>query len=141
MPVTGIRVPELRDFRADLRRFGGEMYKGVKDANIEISTKVALLSKTAATSLGSVAAKSAPSLRPIKQLTSAGVRLGGARYPFALGAEFGALQYPQFKPWKGNGPDAGYFLYPTIRGMQNEIRDTYLDLVVDKVAARAYPEI
>lgn len=63
-----------------------------------------------ARSLGSVAGKAADELRYSGGGT---VEFGGE--PWDLGAEFGALRWPQFDQWLGNSDDAGYFLFPTVR--------------------------
>lgn len=139
MPAVGIRVQGLGEFRRDLKAMGPGMEKGVKDANVELSVKATTKARARAQALGSTAAHVAGTIRPIKRLRAAGVSLGNAAHPEALGAEFGSFQYRQFQPWRGNGMGAGYFLYPTIRSMEREVKDTYLNLVIDKVAARAYP--
>ena len=46
------------------------------------------------------------------------VQYGGQGYDF--GAEFGAYQYKQFKMWRGNKDDAGYFFWPAIREFRDE---------------------
>lgn len=43
---------------------------------------------------------------------------GGQGY--SRGAEFGSYQYKQFEIWRGNGDEAGYFLWPTIREWRDE---------------------
>ena len=55
-------------------------------------------------------------IRPGKnQGKGAAVKIGGARFPFALGAEFGSKRFRQFEPWRGAGATAGYFMWPAIR--------------------------
>ena len=41
------------------------------------------------------------------------------------------LGYNQFKPWRGNGVGAGYFLFPTVRKNIDEIIDLYGDGMQD----------
>jgi hypothetical protein len=75
-------------------------------------------------SLGGVAAHVAPSIKGGGGTTWAGIKFGSG-HPEAGGAEFGALRFKQFKPWLGNGPGAGYFIYPTIRADADRIADEY----------------
>jgi hypothetical protein len=49
--------------------------------------------------------------------TSAGLTLRYSKYPWAGGAEWGAKQFKQFKPWTGNQwteQFPGYIVQPTI---------------------------
>lgn len=56
------------------------------------------------------------SAKDIKRSGNAAV-FGGEPYDF--GAEFGALVYKQFRPWTGNGDDAGYFFWPAVRSFRD----------------------
>ncbi len=53
--------------------------------------------------------------------TGASLKLVGSRFPFAMGVEFGAKQYPQFRPWRGNqftvapGSSTGYVAQDAVR--------------------------
>lgn len=49
------------------------------------------------------------------------------------------MGWNQFRRWRGNGPDAGYAIYPTIRANQAQIRDTYEDMVA-KIVRDAFPD-
>jgi hypothetical protein len=90
-------------------------------------------------------------MKAARQQKVAIIRLGGNRNPEALGAEFGAAQgvlrnttrgvmegWNQFRPWRGNGSEAGYFLMPTIREDTPQIIEHYLELI-DHLARRAFP--
>lgn len=128
----GVRVEGLNELNRALRQMGGpELQKELKEAGKTVAEKVASDARTNAMSLGGVAAKVAPSIKASARNTGAGVRFGGAKYPFAGGAEFGSLQFKQFKPWRGNTSDAGYFLYPSIRSNSDTIADEYLSAVED----------
>lgn len=59
--------------------------------------------------------RAAESLRTKSTQSSIAVALGMQRYPFALGAEFGSIRYPQFPAWRGSDAGAGYFMWPAIR--------------------------
>lgn len=121
-----IRVEGVAELSRSLRAVGPEARSGLRDASKAVAGFVASDSAAAASSLGGVAAKSAPSLKPRGSVSgAAGVALGGSAYPFAGGAAFGSDRFKQFKPWKGNGPDAGYFLYPQIRSNAERIVAEY----------------
>lgn len=83
-------------------------------------------------------------IRAVATQTSSGIRIGGARYRYMLGQEFGSNKYPQFAPWTGPGPSGrgsrGRFLYPTVRGELPSVVKRYQTEVIDKVVARAFPE-
>lgn len=132
-----VRVTGLRELNKALRDIGPEARQELKAASRKVAEFVTADAKAAAFSLGGVAAKSAPSLAPRAGVSgNAGVAFGGASYPFAGGAEFGSLRYKQFQPWRGNGPSAGYFLYPSIRRDADRIVTEFtaaLDDLVKKV--------
>lgn len=130
----GVQVEGLNELNRALRGLGGsELQKELKAAGLEVAKEVTSAARSRALSLGGVAAKTAPSLKATGRNTGAGVSFGGARFPFAAGAEFGSYQYAQFKPWRGNQSDAGYFLYPTIRDKSDTIAETYQGAVDELV--------
>ncbi|WP_332645109.1 hypothetical protein [Aeromicrobium sp.] len=116
--VTGndtLRVEGIKELNAALRKFGddfkGEMRRTLKP----IADMVAEDARGAATSLGSTAAHVAPTIKASAGAQFAAITLGD---PAAAGAEFGGRGRPttqQFQPWRGNGENAGYFVWPTIR--------------------------
>lgn len=120
-----VQVEGLVELQRALREMGPEFKKELPKVNKQVATFVAKDAQAAAYGLGSVAAKVAPSVRASAGAGFAGVGFGGPAYPFAGGAEFGALQYKQFQPWRGNGSDAGYFVYPTIRRDGGRIETEY----------------
>jgi hypothetical protein len=127
----GIRVSGLNELNRALRTMGKEFQSELKDANRDAAEMVASGSRSAAYSLGGVAAKTAPSIKASVRTTAAAVSFGGTGYEFAGGAEFGSYRFRQFKPWRGNGSDAGYFLYPTIRRDADKIEGEYTDALDD----------
>lgn len=133
-----VKVDGLRELNRALRKLGPESQKELKEASRKVASFVAADARSAAIGLGGVAAKSAPSISAVGGVSGAGVAFGGARYPFAGGAEFGSIRYRQFKPWRGNGPDAGYFVYPSIRRDADRIVTEFTD-AVDKVIERNFP--
>lgn len=112
---TGVKVSGLRELNVALREISKDAQKELTKANKAIAEFVAEDARGAAHSLGGVAAHVAPSIKATGGTTWAGVGIGGPAYPMAGGAEFGSLKFKQFKPWRGNNSDAGYFLYPAIR--------------------------
>jgi hypothetical protein len=131
----------------DLRKIDKTLPRSLRVAHKQIAESVATEGKRTATALGGVARKAAPAIKPRAEQRRARVLLDGVRYPYALGAEFGGGKYKkgnptarggytsQFKPWRGNGSGAGYFLWPTIRQMSQEITKTYDQVVTDAIAA------
>lgn len=79
------------------------------------------------------------SIRSGTQSDSPYVAIGSDRVPWALGFEFGSLQYRQFPPWRGNGRDAGHFFWPTLRDETARIVDE-MGEAVDAALSEAYPE-
>lgn len=124
----GVNVRGLTEVRKALKEIGPENAKEMVKVGREVAKDVSTKSRDKARSLGGVAAKSATSVRPTAGATSAGVGFGGPSAPWAAGAEFGGGRRPttqQFEPWRGSGPGAGYFVYPTIRANADQILDAY----------------
>lgn len=119
-----IQVDGLKELNQALRKLEPGFRKELKGLNLRVAKLVTEEARAVAYSLGGVAAHVAPSLKAKGAQQSAGVELGDAA---AAGAEFGAKQYKQFKPWKGNTETAGYFLYPTIRQDAAKIEAIYTD--------------
>lgn len=137
--ASGVQILGLKELRRDLRAWDNKAPRLITLAHKQLAVRVSREAKAYGVSQGSVAAKAARSIRANATLTSAAVSLGGTRYPFAMGAEFGSHRFPQFKPWRGKGEDAGYFLWPTIRAMSTEIEQTYLTEVADVLRKSAFP--
>lgn len=132
MPDVTIEVEGLKQLRKDLAAVNKALPKELGQLYKSIGTMVIQDAQNRAFGLGGVANKAASALSASARSTAVVISLNGQKYPYALGAEFGGSQ-PQFKPWRGNGPDAGYFLYPTIRADSQEILDAF-----DAAAAKAY---
>lgn len=132
-----IAVDGLVEFRKALKAMGDvEALREMRAANKEAATIVAGEAKDKAQSLGSVAAKVAPSIRVSAGQQSAGVSWGGSAYPMAWGAEFGGQRRPttqQFRPWRGSDSGAGYFAYPAIRENLDRIVIPYEQAIADIV--------
>lgn len=136
--TPAVKIDGLRELNRALRQIGPDARAGLKDASREVSEMVAGDARSAAFTLGGVAAHVAPSIKSRASANGSGsVALGGARYPMAAGAEFGAARYKQFKPWRGNSTDAGYFLYPSIRRDADRIETVYTT-ALDDIIERFY---
>lgn len=139
-----VEVQNLNRLRAALRRAGPGLVEQVKATNYAVANTVAQSARTMASSQGGAAAKTAPSIRALKTSAASKVSLGGSRYPYAYGAEFGSLRYKQFKSWRGNQWSAwgnsgvGYFLHPTIRAQREQIMKTYGDSI-EQIMLAAFP--
>lgn len=127
----GVKVTGLAELNKALKALGPEVQAELKAANFEVGSMVADDARSIAQGLGGVAAKTAPSIKATKTAAGAAVSFGGSAYPFASGAEFGAYRYKQFQPWRGNGSDAGYFVYPAIRQDADQIESTYVERIDD----------
>ena len=126
-----VRVEGLTELNRALKAIGPELQKELKATNLSVAEMVAGDAKAAAYSLGGVAAHVAPSIQAKGYTTSAAVSGGGPTYPMFGGAEFGSIRFKQFKPWRGNGSDAGYFVYPAIRQDADRITTEYTDAIDD----------
>lgn len=130
----GVRIDGLPELQRALRAVGGGLDKQLREVGKDVAKMVTSEARSRASGLGSVAAKSAPSLRASTAGGGGGVILGGGAHPYALGAEFGGQRRPttqQFKPWRGSGEGAGYFLYPSIRDNAERIEKEWADGVDD----------
>ena len=139
-----VRVQGLDKFRSELRKLqqqgGADGIALLKEANYRVASMVVGKAQSRASSVGPMQAKAAASLRPGRQQARAVVSGGSARVPFFYGAEFGALQFKQFLPWKkpGNG-NTGYFLFPTMKAETQNIIEMYGE-ELDKIAKDAFPD-
>jgi hypothetical protein len=154
MATEGIyaNVEGLAQFSRALARTGADgMRAEVKQANFDVADKLTQAAKEKATGLSRQQRAAANSLRATKTQNYAAVRLGTARKPYALGAEFGAKKLTRngrvargFKPWRGNqfngwagGP--GYFLHPSIREKGPALIREYQNHI-DRLMSEAFPE-
>lgn len=129
---AAFRVQGLSELRRDLKRLDSETQRELKQEGKALASDVAEDAKGLAGGLGSVAAKSAPAVGTTsagRDLLGAGVVLDAGRYPYAAGAEFGAVKYPQFLPHRGSGSDAGYFVYPAIRSHAPRLEERMYDVI------------
>jgi hypothetical protein len=109
-----VAAPGLDEFIHDLGLAPERMHKAEILFERAAANTLVQRAKEMAIAEGSTAKHSA---KDIKRSGTAAV-FGGEPYDF--GAEFGAIVYKQFRPWTGNGDDAGYFFYPAVRTFRDE---------------------
>lgn len=129
-----IEVVGLRDFQRELRRVNAEFPKELRQANKDAAELVAASTRRSFASRGGVAPKVAASVKALAQQRSATVKIGGARYPYAMGSNFGSVKFKQFPP--PVKPD--HSLYRTIAAQQERVVDAYA-AAVDRLMRRAFP--
>lgn len=128
MDVT-VHSPDLVALRRDLDDVQGGFDTAAHVADRAAAELVIEKASAAAHALGGVAAKSAPALKA----TDGRAEYGGL--PYALGAEFGSVEFHQFKPWLGAGEGAGYFFTPAVRDTAGDVDEAYYD-EADKLLKR-----
>jgi hypothetical protein len=131
-----VKVEGLRQLAAALKELDSDFPKEMRAANKKVASGVAEHAIRNAHSIGGTAAHVAPSIKASAGIRSAGVSLGGAAHPAAGGAEFGGQRRTttqQFKPWRGSGSGAGYFLYPAIRADADQIVEDYREALDDLI--------
>lgn len=128
-----VEVKGMAELNKALKELGPEFKGEMRKANKTVADFVAADAKAAAYTIGGVAAHVAPSIKATAGAQSAGVSFGGPAYPMAGGAEFGSQRFKQFKEWRGNGFDAGYFAYPSIRHDADRIETEYGKAIDDLI--------
>jgi hypothetical protein len=121
----GVRVVGLAELQKDLRELDAALPRQLRLVNKEAADVVVDAALDKAHQLGGVAAHAAEALKSAAEQRRAVVTLGNDRHPEALGAEFGATKYRQFRAWRGSGDDAGYFLWPAIRETRDRVVQTF----------------
>ncbi|MCP3855923.1 MAG: hypothetical protein GY698_14495 [Actinomycetia bacterium] len=122
--------PPLRDIQRELKRL---------DDPRRWTRELRVVNKNAAEFIAAKARDKA--VTPIERLTAKSIKaqgeqrrskvsIGGARAPWALGGEFGSIQYRQFRPWRGNQwtampSDVGYLVHPAIEENRDEFTERY----------------
>lgn len=135
-----VRVTGLDELRRELRKLDDKgLIDELKATNYEVATDVVEGAKRRASTVSRQADRAASSLRASRTAARAQVLIGSAAVPFALGAEFGSMRYKQFPGWRGNGEDAGYFLWPEIRDQSPDIVEKYGD-AMERISSRAFNE-
>lgn len=133
--TDAVRITGLRDVQRALRQVDRTLPRELRKAGNAAAQVIVDEGKARATTPQQ--RKAAESLRPRSDQRGVRVALGNAsRYPFALGAEFGSITYPQFPAFRGSGSGAGYFLWPAIRANRERVAGLFLD-GVDTITRQA----
>jgi hypothetical protein len=126
----------LKQLLRDARRVEKDLPKAMRQSLLPISRQVLSRATQRAQSQGGVAAHAVKrGLRAGATQNTAWIKLLG-REPTIFGAEFGGghrRTTRQFKPWRGSGNDAGYFVYPAIRASVDDVSDQVEDAVNDLI--------
>jgi hypothetical protein len=129
-----IRIEGYREARKAIRQLSPDAKKHLRAAALELSQFLAGQVRAAATADSAQSALLAPTVRAVKGVVP-GVEIGGSAavgrhgtpaYDILFGAEFGASQFPQFRPHRGR---EGYFIFPTIEQNDQEIGQAWLAAV------------
>lgn len=133
----GAQYEGLRDFIRDLGVAPSRLDEAEQIFLGVAANSIVVQAKERANAVSRLANKAAMDVR--KGTQPGIVTYGGEAY--SMGAEFGALQYKQFKPWKGNKDDAGYFLWPSVRDFRD--RDMMKQWVKEawKVIRPIFPDL
>lgn len=127
---TGVEVQGLKELRSALRKAADlEGMAAIKAAHKAAGDHIVNVGRGNASAQGKQAAKAAQSLKSTNTAGYAAVRIGGARFPFAPGSEFGSGKFKQFKPWRGSGATAGHWLWPAIRAETPKLITDYGDAI------------
>lgn len=121
MAESEITVEGLFETLAAFRYLPKAASQALRERSLELAGTLASDVQSAARAEGGQAALMAGLIKAKRDRIPA-VKAGGSRrvgrnrapaFKLLFGAEFGADQYPQFKPHRGT---RGYFMFPTIRG-------------------------
>lgn len=132
-----ITVDGLKETEAALKKLPPEALEGLIDASWEISQDLAKRIRIAARSQGPQAALLAGTVSTDEK-TKPAVTIGGSSkvgrkkkpaFKVLFGAEFGATYLPQFRA-RNTG---GYFIYPTVNEMSDDIAEKWLKAANDAV--------
>lgn len=149
-PGPTVVVEGLSEFRGALKAVSGELPKMLRLELKEAAEAAARRARERyAQNFGGGTSRrrrgkgTAGTIRAVASQSGAGVSIGGARYPWVPGQEFGSNKYRQFFPWTGPGPGNrgswGRIIFPAVR---DEAEDTVEDIATRFaiLARRAYPE-
>lgn len=137
-----------------LRRLPKVAAARIRDASEDIAGQIASDARASAQGQGGIAALVAPTIRAGRDRVPL-VKMGSSQKlpesgdgwerkrsgdkqtigDVIWGAEFGASQWTQFKPWLGSDTGAGYFLYPAVRARNEWIQDRYSEALDDALQA------
>ena len=132
MPTPVVEVRGLAQFRRDLRKLGREYRAGLDRELKRAATPIAKQAKRTYRRIHPRRRGGRGSQRGIRAAAGGGrvrVILGGSKYPYLLGQEWGGRQ-PQFPP----ATREGYFFWPAIRDGADELTER-TQAAIDKANA------
>lgn len=145
-----LQVSGLKELRRELRKIDAELPKEIKRINKFVAEQIvlpgarrrgAMPRRNVAGGQARIGAKAAASIRALAQQGKAGVAMGGARFPWIPGSEWGstgrnrrARMFPQ-----RSGVSKGFILYPAVREKEADIREAYAEML-DDLLRQAFPE-
>lgn len=121
MSESRIDVVGLRDFQRELRTLDKAWPRELRKANLEAAEVVAEATRQSFASRPGVAPKVAASVKALAQQRNASVKIGGARFPYAMGSNFGSVRFLQFPP----PTDPDYSLFRSITAKRREVLNVY----------------
>lgn len=134
---AGVQVSGLKELRRDLRRVDAALPQELRATNRRVGEQIVLPAarQRAGSTFRNVAggtfhagAALAGTIRILSQQTAAQIAMGGARFPFAGGAEWGSTgKNPRARQFPLRGSNRGFILFPVVRERQEEIRKAYAE--------------
>ena len=150
-----IEVKGLAELQAELKKVDAKLPRELTKAHKRVAMTVMAEAQSTMSALNVPKAdEAATGMKPAGGQKWAGIKLA-AENPYVRAVEFGTSWHRVFgrwveaskmkrrvyQPWGGNGEDAGYALYPTLRQFLRTPRfeETYHG-ALDDVYAKAFPE-
>lgn len=103
--------PPIRKIRKALRSADKALPKELGKTHKRLGEIPAREAKQAARRKGGGYTRLAADIRTRSNQSDVRLIIGGKRFPDSVGWEFGALRWPQFDTWTGNGDNAGYVVF------------------------------
>lgn len=137
-----VDVLGLNDFIRDMRAEPERLDKDLRKRFVEIAEDVAdeARSRAAARTNPRPGHKVIGTIKASSGGRDARVTLGANDVPWALGHEFGSIQFPQFPAWTGSDSSAGLFFYPAVREASREDIPKAMHELLEEFAGRAFPD-
>ena len=127
----GVIIPELGPLRRELRAVSKTAPKALQRTNKRVSEMLLPKVRSRYAARYRAGRTQQRGIRAFGTQRAAGLRIGGARYPYLPGQEWGSKRYPQFPP----PTDRGYFLWHTVEEQREEILEQYADVLHDELGS------
>lgn len=112
--AVGLRVevdPDGKEMQRRLRQADKAFARELGRVHKRLGGYPADEAKRRASAKGGGYSRLARDIRPRANQRDIRVVIGGGSFPDSVGWEFGAIRWPQFDPWTGNGDGAGYVVF------------------------------